>query len=174
MARSRKSQTKVGLNSKLSAVDLLTLKYDGAAAFAEGAPVAIGSDGAAALPTDGAASTDALCVNFVDSARNDVIDYQGDAFGDLPSVAISDSGKITGIIGRQTLIGLPKECWKGGALPTVGHGVFADVTASVPTWEAAAIADNLFYYGKVLYIADNRAWFLFSSTPTMLADDDIA
>ena len=50
MARSRKSQTKVGLNSKLSAVDLLTISYDGAAAIAEGAPIAVGATGAAVVP----------------------------------------------------------------------------------------------------------------------------
>jgi len=159
MARSRKSQTKVGLNSKLSAVDLLTISYDGAATFAEGAPITITAGQAAE-----AAAGDTVFVNFVDSARNDVIDAQGDAFSDLPAISIGDSGKLTGITGRNTLIGLPKECWDGGALPGAGdlvdiaNGLFAGVAS------ASVVAGDL-YYGEVLYIADNRAWFLFSSTP---------
>lgn len=157
MARSRKSQTKVGLNSKLSAVDLLTISYDGATPFAEGAPVSL-SAGQAAAATQG----DTVFINFVDSARNDVMDAQGDAFSDLPSVAISDSGKLTGITGRNTLVGLPKECWDSGALPEAGYlvGIANNLFAGVN----GAVAGNL-YYGEVLYIADNRAWFLFSSTP---------
>lgn len=170
MARSRKSQTKVGLNSKLSAVDLLTISYDGVAAFAEGAPIAVGGTGAAAVPTGGNQSTQPVFVNFVDSARNDVIDAQGDAFSDLPAISITDSGKLTGITGRNTLIGLPKECWKDGALPTAGEGVFVDGTDKVFAGEAVTAGSA--YYGVVLYIADNRAWFLFSSTPAVL--DSIA
>jgi len=159
MARSRKSQTKVGLNSKLSAVDLLTISYDGSFAVTEGAPVSI-SAGQAAEATQG----DTVFVNFVDSARNDVMDFQGDAFSDLPSVAISDSGKLTGITGRNTLVGLPKECWDGGTLPDAGDlvGIANNLFAGVAT----AVAGTR-YYGEVLYIADNRAWFLFSSTPSI-------
>ena len=168
MARSRKSQTKVGLNSKLSAVDLLTISYDGVAAIAEGAPIAVGGTGAAVVPTGGNQSTQPVFVNFVDSARNDVIDFQGDAFGDLPAVAIGDSGKLTGITGRNTLIGLPKECWATGALPTAGEGVIT----TGGEWDAEGITAGSAYYGVVLYIADNRAWFLFSSTPAVL--DSIA
>lgn len=163
MVRSRKSQTKVGLNTKLSAVDLMTIAYDGQEAFIEGAPVARGADGSAVKP-DGTVANQIVYINFVDSQRNDVIDVQGDPFGDLPAAKLSGSGKLTGIVGRGMDIGLPKECWEGGALPAIGDGVLINAsglfegTAGAPT---AGVA----YYGIVERYQENKAYFHFTSRP---------
>jgi len=168
---SRKSQTMVTLNAKLSNVDLQTIPYDGTSAFLEGAPVKFGSTGLAAVPTGSATavSTETVYINFVDSTRTDVIDVQGDPFQDmgLPSIKLGASGHLTGIRGSGIDIGLPASRWAGGVLPTVGQGVYINDSPDNTLFSAETVTATHAYYGIIERISNGRAHFFFTSRPTI-------
>ena len=119
MARFRKTSTKVGMNAKISSVNLQSIPTSGLV-IGEGQPVMFSSvDGYAAVGTAGSP----VYVNFVDSARADVMSVQGDPFQDDLAERNTESGQLTGIRGNGCDIGLPAECWNGGVLPTIGQAV---------------------------------------------------
>lgn len=174
---SRKSQTVVALNAKLSNVDLQTIPYDGTTYFAEGMPVKFGSGGVAVAPTGGSTSFEPIYINFVDSNRTDVIDVQGDAFNkELPALKLGGSGHLTGIRGSGIDVGLPAASWHSGALPAIGQGVFVNGTSKkfdAKTVASAAVgtAQDLFY-GIVERVTNQRAYFCFTTRPVMAVSVD--
>lgn len=163
MARFRKTSTKVGLNAKISSINLQSIPTDGGTAFIEGAPVKFGSEGYAAQPTAG----DPIYVNFVDSARADVMALQGDPFQDDLAERNTESGQLTGIRGNGCDIGLPAECWHGGVLPTIGDAVTVDGTSFLFKGESASA--GALYYGIVERISSGKAFFSFRTMPCVLA-----
>lgn len=174
---SRKSQTVVALNAKLSNVDLQTIPYNGATYFAEGMPVKFGAGGMAVAPDGGSTSYEPIYINFVDSNRTDVIDVQGDPFNkDLPALKLGGSGHLTGIRGSGIDIGLPASSWHSGALPTVGQGVFVNSTSKKFDAKDVALAavgtSQDLFYGIVERIANQRAYFCFTTRPIMAASRD--
>lgn len=168
MARFRKTSTKVGMNAKISSVNLQSIPTDGSTAFAEGAPVMFGSEGYAAVPGDTAADapSGSVYVNFVDSSRADVMSVQGDPFQDDLAERNTESGQLTGIRGNGCDIGLPADCWEGGALPAIGEGV---KISSNNKFEGETIANDTAYYGIVERISAGKAFFCFSTVPAVQA-----
>ena len=164
MARTRKSQTAVGLNAKIESLNLETIPYSGGATFVEGDPVSFGADGSAVKPAgDG---TEVVFVNFVDSTRSDVLDRQGDPYQDrLQALNLQNSGHLTGITGSGLSIGLPRNVFLSGVLPTVGQGVRvnADADPDLRKWVGEDIVDDTAYYGIVYRIAENKAYMYFTS-----------
>jgi len=166
MARFRKTSTKVGMNAKISSVNLQSIPTDGSTAFAEGAPVMFGSDGYAAAPAATAADapSGSVYVNFVDSSRADVISAQGDPFQDTLAARDTESGQLTGIRGNGCNIGLPADCWDGGALPTIGQAV----KIANSKFAAETITAEIAYYGIIERISGGKAFFCFNSVPCVL------
>ncbi len=172
MARARKSQTLVSMNSKISAVNLKTVPFHGDLVFEEGMPFTLDAQGVAAKPVgDGAAAAGAeiVFVNYVDSTRNDVIDTQGDPFSKhgYDPHSIAESGKLTGIVGNGIEIGLPASRWAAGAFPSIGEAVFTD--SATGYFDAEAPAAGRYYCGIVTAIRDDRAFFMFTSRSTTAA-----
>lgn len=166
MARAR-SQTKVSLNAKPSAVDFQTIPYDGTDAIEEGMPVAINSLGFGVTPAVGdgspASATTIVYINYVDSTRSDVIDQQGDGFSKdgAPILKLADSGHLTGIRGNGVQVGLPASSWHAGVFPAIGQGVIVNTTSG--KFEAENVVIGKFYYGIVELIRDQRAFMHFTS-----------
>jgi len=158
MARFRKTSTKVGMNAKISSINLQSIPTDGSTVFLEGAPVAFGSGGYAAVPTTG----DPCYVNFVDSTRSDVMSEQGDAFQDDLAARNTESGMLSGIRGNGVDIGLPADSWADGVLPGVGD--FVAIDAGKFDGVAAAVAGAR-YYGRIERISGGKAFFCFFSLP---------
>lgn len=159
MARFRKTSTKVGMNAKISSVNLQSIPTSGLV-IAEGAPVMFGSDGYAAAGTAGSP----VYVNFVDSARADVMSLQGDPFQDDLAERNTESGQLTGIRGNGCDIGLPADCWEGGALPAIGAGV---TISGSNKFEGETVAAGVAYYGIVERISGGKAFFCFSTVPAV-------
>lgn len=171
----RKSQTTVGLNSKLTAVNLMAIPFDGADTFLEGAPVIINSTTGNADVPDAyspaiAATYQTVFINFVDSSRSDIEFLQGDAFdATAPTVSIAGGG-LTGIVGNGLDIGLPASCWNhSGSLPTIGYKVSVSNGASAKgtLWQGYSPAVKGKFHGVVYRHYNSRAYFLFSSIPTV-------
>jgi hypothetical protein len=158
MARFRKTSTKVGMNAKISSVNLQSIPTAGLV-IGEGQPVRFGSDGYAAAGISGSP----CYVNFVDSARADVMSVQGDPFQDDLDARNTESGTLTGIRGNGVDIGLPADCWDGGVLPAVNEGV-GIVNGK---FSAVAIGDlaGASIFGVVERISGGKAFFCFSSVP---------
>lgn len=160
---SRKTQTKVTLNAKLSNVDIQAMRWDGQDAFIEGAPIKFGATGYAAQPTGGNTSFETVYINFVDSTRSDVEFRQGNPYDPALGSLHIDSGGLAGIRGSGIDVALPRECWDGGVLPAVGEGVFVDGTSKLFVTEAVAALS--LYYGIIERIENDRAHFFFTSRP---------
>ena len=158
---SRKSSTKVGLNAKISSINLQSIPFDGSAVIPEGAAISFDSNGVAQL----AGPADPCYINFVDSARADVLSEQGDPFQDTLAARNTEGGTLTGIRGDGVDIGLPASCWNGGELPDVGeyvsknNGVFA----------AGSMIAGVRYHGIVERIAHGKAYFSFRTVPAIFA-----
>lgn len=174
----RKTQSLVSLNTKLSAVNIMTIATDGATSFAEGAPVTINATTGKAATASGqsplVAVPKAVFVNFVDSDRSDVGFIQTDKFDSTaPSINVTGGG-LACIVGNGVDIGLGAASWEGGALPTIGYAVTisADGTqfaAESPTAVNNASPSNAHtYYGLVYRHYNGRAHFLFNSVPSVL------
>jgi hypothetical protein len=163
MARAR-SQTKVSLNAKPSAVDLQTIPYDGTDAIEEGMPVVVNAQGFGVKPTGGLSTpSEIVYINYVDSERVDVIDQQGDGFSKdgAPTLKLADSGHLTGIRGNGVQVGLPAASWHDGVFPTPGQGVLVNPTSG--KFQAVNITVGGLYYGIVELIRDQRAFMHFTS-----------
>ena len=158
MARFRKTSTKVGMNAKISSVNLQSIPTSGLV-IGEGQPVRFGSDGYAAVGIDGSP----CYINFVDSARADVMSLQGDPFQDDLAERNTESGQLTGIRGNGVDIGLPADCWDGGTLPSIGDGV-AIANGKFSAVDSASLA-GVSVYGVVERISGGKAFFCFSSVP---------
>lgn len=158
MAR-KTTQSVVALNAKIESVNILTIEWDGASAFLEGAPITLdGTTGKAAVPANGA--DDVCFVNFVDSARTDTQFTQKDPFDPTAPTASIQSGGLAGLQGVED-IGLPAASWSGGALPTVGQIV--QVAGGAFTAVNPTAADR--HYGMIYRIKEGRAFFQFHSVP---------
>lgn len=161
MARFRKTSTKVGMNAKISSVNLQSIPTAGLV-IGEGQPVMFGpSDGYAAAGTAGSP----VYVNFVDSARSDVMSVQGDPFQDDLDERNTESGTLTGIRGNGVDIGLPADSWDGGVLPAIGEAV----TIANDKFKGEAIVAGSRYYGIVERVSAGKAFFCFSTVPSVLS-----
>jgi hypothetical protein len=166
----RKSQTLVSVNSKLSAVNIMTVPIDGSATFAAGQPIKLDtSTGKAAACAAGdspaVANPPAVFINWFASTRSDVAFIQGDGFDDTAPDVHIDGGGLAAIVGNVVDVGLPASLWAAGSLPTVGSVV--RISAATPTKfgvDATPTAGSA-YYGKVYRHYNGRAYFLFSSMP---------
>jgi hypothetical protein len=148
------------MNAKISSVNLQSIPTAGIT-IAEGQPVMFAAaDGYAAVGTAGSP----VYINFVDSARADVMSLQGDPFQDDLAERNTESGQLTGIRGNGVDIGLPADCWNGGVLPAIGEGV----TITGGKFDGATIASGTAYYGIVERISGGKAFFCFSSVPSVL------
>lgn len=157
---SRKSSTKVGLNAKISSINLQSIPFDGTAVIPEGAAIRRNSDGVAELATN---SLGVIYVNFVDSTRADVLSEQGDPFQDSLAARNTEGGMLTGIRGDGVDIGLPASCWDGDALPAVGDLVNVSGGKFTATDPSTPIAGAR-YIGIVERVVNGKAHFCFFST----------
>lgn len=149
------------MNAKISSVNLQSIPTAGIV-IGEGQPVMFGSvDGYAAVGTAGSP----VYVNFVDSARSDVMSVQGDPFQDDLAERNTESGQLTGIRGNGCDIGLPADCWDGGTLPSVGDGV----TIANGKFSGETITNDTAYYGIIERISAGKAFFCFSTVPAVQA-----
>lgn len=168
----RKTQSNVTLNAKLSSVNLQRIALKDTTSFAEGAPVKIDSTtGGAALPTGcspaAVAGNAVVFMNWVDSDRSDVAFIQRDPTDANAPTMYIEGGGLTGILGNDVDVGLPTSLWEGGALPTIGYGVY--INAAGDKWQAAAIVAGGTYYGRVYRHYNGRAHFIFHSVPQVYA-----
>ncbi len=157
------SSTKVRLNAKLSNSEIFTAKYDGVSTLIEGQPFVIGAGriGAALSGTD-STSIARVYINFVDSTRSDVSSVMRDALTTGSELASwkHASGALAGILGQNTMIGLPLECWE--STPGIDEGVFVGTNGKFETEPIGVLKK---YYGIVDRYEDGAYWFIFSSVP---------
>jgi len=152
----RKTTSVVRLNSKLSATDLEHFE-DGGVDIAEGILIAEDANGKAKI----AVVTDrAVFVNFLDTDHGSVRDSTKDVFDPTAPVLTRSTGGLTGIIGRETPIGLHKSLWDGtparGELVTVG-------TVGKPKGVAPASIATTPHFGVIHRVRGDFIWFLFKS-----------
>jgi hypothetical protein len=169
----RKSQTLVSVNSKLSAVNIMTVPIDGSASFAAGQPIKLDTTtgkAAAIASSDSPLQTNppAVFINWFASSRSDVSFVQGDAFDDTAPDVHVDGGGLACVVGNIVDVGLPASLWAAGSLPTVGSVV--KVVGATPTKFAVDTnpTAGAAYYGKVYRHYNGRAYFLFSSMPSCI------
>jgi len=123
------SSTTVRLNGNLARHDLIPVQppADGSA-IVEGAVITIGTDGRARLAVAG---DNFIMVNYVDSARSDVMGHQADPNSGA-SINI-DTGGLTGILLASSLIGVPATTtYFNSAAPTassIGGGKYVSVVS---------------------------------------------
>ena len=169
----RKSQTLVSVNSKLSAVNIMTVPIDGSTSFAAGQPIKLSSTGKASACSITGASGDspltanpqALFINWFDSDRSDVSFIQKDGFDETAPDVHVDGGGLAAIVGNIVDIGLPASCWAAGSLPAVGSVVRVSSSNAAKFGVDATPTAGAAYYGKVYRQYNGRAYFLFSSMP---------
>lgn len=146
------------MNAKISSVNLQSIPTSGLV-VGEGQPIMFGTDGYAAI---GSADSP-IYINFVDSARADVMSLQGDPFQDDLAERNTESGQLTGIRGNGVDIGLPADCWDGGTLPAIGDGV----TVANGKFKGEQLASGSSYYGIIERISGGKAFFCFSTVPSV-------
>lgn len=153
---SRKTTSVVRLNSKLSAVDLEHFE-DGGVDVAEGIFINEDSGGKAQLA---GGSDREVFLNFLSTSHGSVRDVVRDNFDDTAPDLSHSTGGLTGIIGRQTPIGLHKSLWDGspakGELVTVG-------TDGAPKGVAAGSISTTPHFGVIHRVRGDFIWFLFHS-----------
>jgi hypothetical protein len=167
----RKTQSSMAVNAKLSSINLLAVATAGdGATYIEGQPVALSATTYKAdAPTtgtidDGSAST--VFLNWVDSSRSDVEFNQGDPFDDTAPTTSIQAGGLSCLVGNGCEVGLPASAFEGGTAPTIGQylrvgasGLFEGVTASA----------GLMAYGRVHRVDQSKYYFLFTSQPFVVA-----
>lgn len=164
MAR-QTTQTKIGFNTKIEAVNMQPIQPASAGLnFVEGQPIALDASGNGVVADgSGYGASGLVFMNFVDSGRSDVSRTQTDPFSDgAPSISMIGGG-LTGIVGNGVDLGLPAECWDGGALPAVGELVTVNTTSGL--FQGTTAADNVQHHGVVYRVYQNRAFFHFQSSP---------
>lgn len=172
----RKSQTLVSVNSKLSAVNIMTVPIDGSATFAAGQPIKLDTSTGKAAACAGGASGDSpasanppvVFINWFASSRSDVSFIQGDGFDDTAPDVHIDGGGLAAIVGNLVDVGLPASLWAAGQLPTVGSVVRISGTTPTKFGVDATPTTGAAYYGKVYRHYNGRAYFLFSSMPSCI------
>jgi len=152
----RKTTSVVRLNSKLSATDLEHFD-DGGVDIAEGILIAEDANGKAKI----AVATDrAAFMNFLSTDHGSVRDSTRDVFDPSAPVLTRSTGGLTGIIGRETPIGLHKSLWDGtpakDELVTVGTG-------GKPKGVAAGSISTTPHFGVIHRVRGDYIWFLFKS-----------
>lgn len=167
-SETRKTQSTVALNAKLTSTNLQAVKYDGSFTIEEGQPFVVASTGYAAAPTGTADPTTApdrvVYINFVDSDRTDTQFTQTDPTDSSAPTRSIQGGGLTGIqAGGEFEVGLPAASWSSGALPAVGEGVYID--SSTKKFAAKTIDANDYLFGVVTRIDGGYAFFQFTSMP---------
>jgi hypothetical protein len=155
---SRKTTSVVRLNSKLSATDLEHFE-DGGVDVAEGVFINEDANGKAkiALGTDRE-----VFINFLATSHGSVRDEVKDYFDEsAPDLSFSTGG-LTGIIGRQTPIGLHKSKWIGGTA-TKGHLVTVGA-GGLPESVAKGSISTTPHFGVVHRVRGDYIWFIFQTT----------
>lgn len=186
----RKSSSVVRFNAKIESQNLLRLPAPAAGTtIAEGVFVS-NDDGALGTGATvlGSASSPVVFMNWVGSTRSDVNDVVTDP--ETGESLVVDTGGLTGIIGANTLLGLPIENVAGAAAVTDVYAVNGGVTtgyiitcgasgAVTMTAEPLAevdltdnIADSVIYsFGRVYKIEGGIVWFFFNSIGTPISGD---
>jgi hypothetical protein len=155
---SRKTTSVVRLNSKLSATDLEHFE-DGGVDVAEGIFVNEDANGKAKI----AVGTDREAfINFLSTSHGSVRDVVKDYFDETAPDLSFSTGGLTGIIGRQTPIGLHKSLWDGGAA-TKGHLVTVG-TGGKPKSVVSGSIGTTPHFGVIHRVRGDYIWFIFSTT----------
>lgn len=186
MAIRSSTSTVVRVNGKIESFNLLR-----APSFADGTVISEGevfyldSNGnPAKLSTTAGGSPTGIAscafINWVTSSRSDVADSQTFPMGDTDSASIAlESGGLTGLIGSDLMVGLPRGLFAASQTFTPGWWIVPSTTAgkfgttdptpdvTVLTQGASATLTYIHSYGTIIRLDGDIVWFLFSSTPAI-------
>lgn len=164
------SQSKLGLHSKISAVNIL--QFDSPASsveIPEGYFFVGAAAGKAALASTTPASNLTVFLNWLNTQEESVSNAQGDpldASGDFSATLTSDvsTGGVAGLVGSNTPVSLLISEVEGGASAVLGDRIGTDTsTAGKPLRIASGSIGTTRHYGIIYRIDASRIYILFNS-----------
>ena len=177
MAIRYSTSTLVRLNAKIESVNFIKLPSpaDGSN-IPDGRFIVFNASGNA---TTANTSSRVAFLNFSPGGRSDTTDIQNDPLAEYTANIGIDTGGLSGIIGSNTMIGLPKSSWSEPAASfAIGQIVESDadgkpkaVTAiALNTGSTPITSNNLtLSFGTIVKVEGGIVWFIFNSVANVVA-----